>query len=132
MVLGGSDHPAHDGERHAHDLRRIPVLAAPSRRGLLREVGDVAVQLAGAYNAEVTSVAKKLLEDALTLPEDERRRLGEAILDSLPAHAAEERLRAWFDEARRRAEDVERGEGETVDLDEALAQLRSDLRRRRG
>jgi hypothetical protein len=78
----------------------------------------------------VSSVAKTILEHALALPEDERRRLGEAILDSVPRQIPGETRQAWVDEARRRAEEIERGEGEGLDLDESLAELRSDLRRR--
>ncbi len=77
----------------------------------------------------MTSTAKKILDEALSLPEDDRRRLGEAILDSVPRGAPEDTQQAWVDEARRRAEKVERGEGELLDLDEALTDLRADLRR---
>jgi len=77
----------------------------------------------------VTSTAKNILDEALSLPEDDRRRLGEAILDSVPRGVPEDMQQAWVDEARRRAERVEGGQGELVDLDEALSDLRSDLRR---
>lgn len=77
----------------------------------------------------MTSSAKKILDEALSLPEEDRRRLGEAILDSVPRGAPEETEQAWVDEARRRAEAIERGDGELLDLDEALTQLRGDLRR---
>lgn len=75
----------------------------------------------------MTSTAKKILEHALSLPEEDRRRLGEAILDSVPG--AEDTQQAWADEAQRRAEEVERSDGELIDLDEALAELRTDLGR---
>lgn len=77
----------------------------------------------------MTSTAKKILDEALSLPEEDRRRLGEAILDSVPRGAPEDTQRAWVDEARRRAEKIERGEAELLDLDEALTDLRADLRR---
>lgn len=77
----------------------------------------------------VTSAAKKILEHALTLPEDERQRLGEALLDSVPRGTQGEIQQAWVDVARRRAEAVERGDEEGLDLDQALAELRVDLRR---
>ena len=77
----------------------------------------------------MTSTAKKILDEALSLPEDDRRRLGEALLDSVPRGGSEDTQQAWVDEARRRAERVERGEGELLDLDEALTDLRADVRR---
>lgn len=66
---------------------------------------------------------------ALALPEEDRLRIGEALLDSLAADAHEETRQAWVDEARRRAEEIERGEAKLIDLDEALTDLRADLRR---
>ena len=77
------------------------------------------------------SGAKKILEHALSLPEDERRLRGEAILDSVPRGNPGDVQQAWVDEAVRRAAEVERGEGELHDLDEELANLRDELRRSR-
>ncbi len=77
----------------------------------------------------MTSVAKKILEDALALPEEERRRLAERLLDTLGADASDQA--AWTAEALRRANEVESGKGELLDLDESLGQLRADLRRAR-
>lgn len=82
------------------------------------------------YPVCVTSTAKKILAEALSLPDDERRRLGEALLDSVPRGAPEHTEQAWVDEARRRAEKVERGEDVLLDLDQALTDLRADLRSR--
>lgn len=84
--------------------------------------------MSDAYNAAVTSTAKKILEVALALPEDDRRLLAEAILDSVPSSEGLEQ--AWVAEARRRAEEIERGEGELLDLESALSDLRADLRRK--
>jgi len=39
--------------------------------------------------------------------------------------ASEDTQQAWVEEARRRAQEVERGEGELIDLDEALTDVRS-------
>jgi len=49
------------------------------------------------YSAAVTDRARKLLEDALTLTDDERFALAEQLLSSLPADAE------WFAELERRA-----------------------------
>ena len=76
----------------------------------------------------MTSAARKILEVALALPEEDRRRIGEAILDSVQGDAADDIRQAWQDEAVRRVEEIERGEGKLVDLDEALRSLRADLR----
>jgi hypothetical protein len=80
----------------------------------------------------VTSTAKKILEVALTLPADDRRRLGEAILDSVPTVPPDDVEQAWVEEARRRATEVERGEGELVELEDALRELRASVRRMHG
>ena len=77
----------------------------------------------------MSSAAKTILERALALPEEDRRRLGEALLDSVPRGAPEEVEQAWVEVARQRAAEVERGEAQTLDLDEALSELRADLRR---
>jgi len=77
----------------------------------------------------VTSTAKKILDEALTLPEDERRRLAERLLDSVPRESAEEVDRAWDDEVLRRVRAAERGETEARDWDEANAELRTKYTR---
>jgi hypothetical protein len=92
----------------------------------MRTSVGVAELMSHAYNAVVTSTAKRILEVALALPEDDRRMLAEAILDSVPASEGFERT--WVGEARRRAEEVERGEGELLDLERASNDLRADLR----
>lgn len=76
----------------------------------------------------MTSTAKKILTEALTLSDDERRKLGEAILDSLPRSNADEIRAAWVEESMRRAEEVEHDRGPTLDLKTALDELRSDLK----
>lgn len=76
----------------------------------------------------MTSPTKKLLEHALALPEEDRRKLGEALLDSVPRRISGETEQAWVDEARRRAELIEAGDDESLDLDQALAELRASLR----
>lgn len=77
-------------------------------------------------STRMTSATKKLLEHALARPEEERRKMGEALLDSVPRRIPGETEQAWVQEARRRAERIESGEAESIDLDEALAELRAD------
>jgi hypothetical protein len=60
------------------------------------------------------------------------RRLGEALLDSVPKPIADDLEQAWVDEARRRAEELLRGEGKALDPDAELAVLRADLCRLHG
>jgi Putative addiction module component len=76
----------------------------------------------------VTSAAKKVLDEALALPDDERRRVAEALLDAMPPETADEIEQAWLDEARRRAGRLERGEVEAKDGEVALAALEEKLR----
>ncbi|MAQ18348.1 MAG: addiction module protein, partial [Sandaracinus sp.] len=38
----------------------------------------------------MTSMAKKILDEALALPEDDRRRMAERLLDSVPRESADD------------------------------------------
>lgn len=71
--------------------------------------------------------AKQVLDDALTLPDAERRRVGEAILDSVPSQSASEIEAAWLEEALRRASEIERGEAATLDGDQVVAEILAKL-----
>ena len=81
-----------------------------------------------AYFSVVTSAAKRVLDQALALPVDERRRVTEALLDATPAETDEEIAAAWVEEARRRAGCLERGEEEALDGEDALAEIEARLR----
>ncbi len=75
--------------------------------------------------------AKKLLDEALELPEEDRAKLAHDLLDSLhgpPEEGAEE---AWRIEIERRVEDAENGRGVTYSLEETLARARARLRQAR-
>jgi len=73
----------------------------------------------------VTSTAKKILDEALALPEDDRRRVAERLLDSVPRESADDVERAWDQEVLRRLEAAENGETEARDWDQAAAELRA-------
>ena len=73
----------------------------------------------------MTAEAKKILEDALSLPDDERRRIAELLLDSISTESAEEIEAAWVAEAVRRAEQLERGEVAALDGQSVLADLKA-------
>lgn len=75
----------------------------------------------------MSNAAKKVLEVALALPEEDRRRLGEALLDSIALESSDDIEQAWVAEAVRRAEEVSRGEGELLDLDASIAEIRASI-----
>ncbi len=73
----------------------------------------------------------ELYESAMALPDEQRRELAEALLDSLPARETLEIEAAWVAEASRRAGELERGEVEALDAEAALAAIRAHLSSRR-
>ena len=73
----------------------------------------------------MTSTAKKVLEDALALPVDERRTLAEQLIKSVPRESAGAVSEAWDAEVLERLEAAERGEVQTRDWDVACRELRS-------
>jgi hypothetical protein len=77
---------------------------------------------------DVSSAAKKVLEQALALPDDERRRVAEALLETIPPDTVTEIQAAWLETARARAGRLERGEVETRDGEVTLATLEAKLR----
>ncbi len=70
------------------------------------------------------SEAKKVLDEGLALPDDERRRVAEALLDSLRDAEKNEIDPMWRDEVLRRAEDVRNGTVATLPLSEVRRKLR--------
>jgi len=77
----------------------------------------------------MTSAARKLFEQALALPVDEREALAAALnatLDRSEPLSAE-----WAAEIARRIDAVERGESQLIEGDEVDARLRAALRRAR-
>lgn len=76
----------------------------------------------------VTDAAKKLLEEVLALPEEDQRWIADRLLDHVPRESQREIDAAWRDEAIRRAEELERGEGETLDGPTAVGEIERELR----
>jgi len=76
----------------------------------------------------VTSAAKKILDDALSLPEDDRAALVDALNESLEA-PEEDLSPEWKAEIARRIEAVERGESRLIPGDEVEARIRETLSR---
>lgn len=74
--------------------------------------------------------SKKILEEALALPEPERERLGEALIATLHWEPVDEVERAWAEEIERRVQAAERGESTERPWDEVYAELRAKYARR--
>lgn len=77
----------------------------------------------------VTSSARKVLEEALALPEEDRRRVAEALLDSTPRESEQEIESAWRDEVMHRIEEVRRGEVVPESWSEVKQRIRRTLDR---
>ncbi len=73
----------------------------------------------------MTAAAEKILQDALALPDEERRRVAELLLDTVSTDTPEEIEAAWVAEAVRRAGELERGEVEALDGESVLAELKA-------
>jgi putative addiction module component (TIGR02574 family) len=70
-----------------------------------------------------------VLEQALALPEDDRRRVAEALLDSVPGESEQEIEAAWRDEVMRRIGEVRRGEVQPEPWSEVKQRIRQILDR---
>ena len=74
----------------------------------------------------MTSTAKKILEEALALPDDERAELVDALSASLES-PADDMSPEWKAEIGRRIEAIERGESKLIPWDEVEARVRTAL-----
>ena len=74
------------------------------------------------------TATRRVLQEALALPDDERRRVAELLLDSLSAENRETIEAAWAAEAVRRADELELGQAEAIDGRAALEQLKAQFR----
>ena len=72
----------------------------------------------------MTSAAKKLLDDALALPEAEREALVEVLMTSLRYGGARTVEREWVAEVEKRMARLESGESAAIDWAEARDRLR--------
>lgn len=77
----------------------------------------------------MTSSAKKILDEAMGLPQAERRLLAEALLESTTEESEHEIDPAWRDEVLRRIEQVQRGEVQPEPWSEVRRQIREALAR---
>jgi putative addiction module component (TIGR02574 family) len=74
----------------------------------------------------MTSRARKILEEALSLPEKDRVYLVEALQESIePVESQEEVDAAWRKEIVRRVKSIENGTAVLLDGDEVMHELKS-------
>jgi putative addiction module component (TIGR02574 family) len=73
---------------------------------------------------------KRVLELAIALSTAERAALAHDLLASLDGPADADAAQAWEAEIARRLDELERGQGQTVDADEALRRIDKSLSRR--
>jgi len=85
----------------------------------------LAARTIGSYTVLVTSAAKKILDEALSLPDQDREALVEVLITSLEQDSPEDVEKAWSQEIVRRLERHERGETVAVDWDEATRRIRA-------
>ena len=71
----------------------------------------------------MTRNAKKVLNDALALPPDERADVAVSLLESLDEEEDEAVEQAWSEEIHRRIQEVESGEVQTIPWSEARRRL---------
>jgi len=86
----------------------------------------VALLRLAVYDLVVTDAAKKLLEEALALPEDDQRWLTDRLLDRVEPVDDDVRA-AWNEAAVGRLEALERGDAKLVSHDEVRARARAIL-----
>jgi putative addiction module component (TIGR02574 family) len=68
---------------------------------------------------------EQILEAALALPRESKLKLAEQILDSVDRVDSAEIDAAWVAEAKRRLEELDRGDAHTVPAEEVLARIRA-------
>lgn len=66
---------------------------------------------------------EKLLEEALKLPESQRRLLAQELLETVGNESPEEVERAWVEEAKKRLDDIEAGRSTPVPWEEARGRI---------
>ena len=74
-------------------------------------------------------IANKVVEEALSLPSDERVSLVEKLLTSLNLPIQAEIDQLWMEEAERRVSQIERGDVELIPGDEVFLKIRRKYRR---
>ncbi|WP_437311520.1 addiction module protein [Sorangium sp. So ce388] len=71
----------------------------------------------------MTLPAEELLDEAMKLPESERRVLALRLLESVGDDSPEDIERAWAEETRKRLDDIRSGRSQPVPWDEARRRI---------
>ncbi|XXY49588.1 addiction module protein [Sorangium sp. So ce269] len=71
----------------------------------------------------MTLPAEELLDEAMKLPESERRVLALRLLESVGDDSPEDVERAWVEEARKRLDDIRSARSQPVPWDEARGRI---------
>ena len=77
----------------------------------------------------MSGVPKRIFDEALSLPVEERVALIEELLHSLNLPLQPDIERTWQEEAERRATQIERGEVYSIPADDVLAMIRERYQR---
>jgi putative addiction module component (TIGR02574 family) len=77
----------------------------------------------------MSGIANKVVEEALSLPSDERASLIEKLISSLNLPVQEEIDQLWADEAERRISQIEKGEITLIPGNEVFAKIRRKYRK---
>jgi putative addiction module component (TIGR02574 family) len=88
---------------------------------------DVASGSNSAYNNVMTQRALELLQEALTLPEEERTALVRSLIESLEEVADQGTERAWDEEIARRIAELDSGRAKTVSWEEVRRRISARL-----
>jgi putative addiction module component (TIGR02574 family) len=76
----------------------------------------------------MTAAAMKLIEQALSLPCEDRILLVDRLLQSLHAPSREEIERLWAEEAERRIDELDSGKAQVIPGEQVFAEIRARLR----
>lgn len=76
----------------------------------------------------MADASKKIEEEALKLPADERAKLARRLLSSLETEIDENVEESWLMESEQRIVDLEAGRVETLPAESVIADVRSKLR----
>lgn len=89
------------------------------------EDSHASTRLCAGYDCDVTNAAEILLEQALTLPAEDRVLLASGLLASLDSEALDEAEveRLWSAETERRAAQLESGDAELVTWDQLVERI---------
>ena len=79
------------------------------------------------YLLTMASNIEKLAEEAMMLPTEARARLADMLVESLDAADLTQLDHLWIAEAKRRRDEVRKGETDTLPGEEALRSVRDSL-----